>query len=294
MASQNEHVTTRTLRRWGLPDPGGSKYDRGTVLVAGGARRTPGAVMLAGTAALRVGAGRLMLGVADSVATAVAVAVPEAGVVPLPETATGSISGDAPAALIPELGHVRALLVGTGLDDVDTAREIVAQLAHVTPDPLVVVLDAFALGAIAHDADLVRPLRGRLILTPNPAEIEILLGSGDLDPARPGEFRDAAQEIASQYDAVIATQAFVAAPNGTALTLDVGGPGLGTSGSGDVLAGAIAGFAARGVPPLHAAAWGTYVHAAAGDDLARGTAGLGYLARELPERFPTVIARVLE
>lgn len=291
MPPQNERVTAQTLRRWGLPDAGGSKYDRGSVLVAGGARRTPGAVMLAGVAALRVGAGRLVLGVADSIASAVAVAVPEAGVVPLPET-TGSVARDAHAALLPELKNVRALLFGSGLDDVDTAREIVAQLVPAAPDSLTVVLDAFALGAIARHADLVRALRGRLVLTPNPAEIGILL-DGAVDPDRPDEFRAAAQEVALQYGAICATQSLVTAPDGTALSLEIGGPGLGTSGSGDVLAGAVAGFAARGVPPLRAAVWGTYVHAAAGDDLARDTEGIGYLARELSARFPTVIARTL-
>src|SRR5690242_18517229 len=88
-------VTKRLLQGWPLPAlTGRGKNSRGDVWVMGGARGTPGAVMLAGRAALRVGAGRLTLAVAESVATAMAVAVPESGVKPLPQTPRGSVRGD--------------------------------------------------------------------------------------------------------------------------------------------------------------------------------------------------------
>src|SRR4029079_2054031 len=87
-------ITERLLRNWPLPPlTGHGKKSRGDVWVVGGARGTPGAAMLAGMAALRVGAGRLTLAVAESVATAVAVAIPECGIHPLPETSGGSVRG---------------------------------------------------------------------------------------------------------------------------------------------------------------------------------------------------------
>ena len=86
-------VTPALLRGWALPEVGSSKYGRGQVLVVGGARGTPGAAMLAAVASLRAGAGRLTLAVGESVAVAVAVAIPESGVVGLPETSSGSVRG---------------------------------------------------------------------------------------------------------------------------------------------------------------------------------------------------------
>ncbi|MDN3312075.1 NAD(P)H-hydrate dehydratase [Microbacterium oryzae] len=291
MSRRNERVSPRLLRGWGLPSPGGSKYDRGTVLVVGGSLRSPGAAMLAGTAALRVGAGKITLGVARSVAAGVAVAVPESGVVPLPDDAAGSVRGDATAALLPELEKKSAVLIGSGLDDIDATREIVSGLVAGAPEALVFVLDAYALAAVADQPELVRPLRDRLILTPNPVELATLLGDGEeIAPDDARRIRRAAQEIARRFGAAVATQALVAAPDGATWTLKAGGPGLGTSGSGDVLAGAVTGFAARGISPAHAAVWGTYVHAAAGDQLAHGEDGVGYLAGELPARFPRIIA----
>lgn len=291
MSRRNERVTPRLLRGWGLPSPGGSKYDRGTVLVVGGSLRSPGAAMLAGTAALRVGAGKITLAVARSVAPGVGVALPESGVVALPETERGSVRGEAAETLVPELARRRAVLIGSGLDDVDATRDIVDGLVAAAPESLVVVLDAYALAAVADRPELVRPVRDRLILTPNPTELGTLLGRDEtIAPDDRRGIRRAAREVARRFGAAVATQALVAAPDGTTWTLHAGGPGLGTSGSGDVLAGAVTGFAARGVSPAQAAVWGTYVHAAAGDQLAHGQDGLGYLARELPERFPRIIA----
>ena len=73
-------------------DEGASKHDRGSVLVVGGSRQTPGAALLAGIAALRVGAGRLQIATASSVAVQLAVAVPESLVRGLPETPGGALA----------------------------------------------------------------------------------------------------------------------------------------------------------------------------------------------------------
>ncbi len=67
---------------------------------------------------------------------------------------------------------------------------------------------------------------------------------------------------------------------------------LGTSGSGDVLAGAVGGLLAGGCPPAQAACWGVYVHAAAGDRLTSRVGPLGYLARELSQELPIVLAEL--
>src|SRR2546429_9928154 len=92
-------VRAARLRRWPLPRPDAAadKEARGRVLVAGGTRQTPGAVLLAATAALRAGAGKLQIAVGSSAALPLAVAMPEARVFPLPESARGDIAPDAQA-----------------------------------------------------------------------------------------------------------------------------------------------------------------------------------------------------
>ena len=66
-------------------------------------------------------------------------------------------------------------------------------------------------------------------------------------------------------------------------------PGLATSGSGDVLAGIVAGLMARGADPAQAAAWAVWVHSRAAVALARRLGPLGYLARELAAEVPGLL-----
>ncbi|HEX5859798.1 MAG TPA: ADP/ATP-dependent (S)-NAD(P)H-hydrate dehydratase [Microbacterium sp.] len=273
-------VTPDLLREWGLPEPGDSKKSRGRVMVVGGSRRSPGAVLLAGEAALRVGAGRLGLVVSASVEGQLGVLMPEAAVLPLPEKATDPIEG----GLRDELAAADAVLVGPGFDDADETRETL--LAVVDAGISCLVLDAYALG-ILPDIDRSR-LPAALILNPNVEEAEILL---ERDA---GEDRAAdVLEIARRFDAVVNCYGVVATPDGASWNVPGGGPGLGTSGSGDVLAGAIAGFAARGLPPERAAVWGSWAHARAGDRLTQ-RAGLGFLAREIPAEVALAVKEALD
>lgn len=291
-----ELVTPSLLREWPLPAPGEDKYSRGSVLVIGGARATPGAALLAGTAALRAGAGKLTLAVAESVAVQAGVALPECGAIALPETADGSVKADGLDRISSYLDRADAILVGPGLDDPDLAEELLRALlerADGGPDDgegAAVVLDAYALGGLTAVEEQLEPWRGRLILTPNPKETEVLLGRAVQD------LESDVAEVARRFDAVVSCQGIVAQPprpegggEPELWKITTGYGGLGTSGSGDVLAGAIAGLRARGTTGPQAACWGTHLHAAAADRLASRMGPLGFLARELADELPALM-----
>lgn len=292
-------VAPSLLREWPLPAPGADKYSRGSVLVVGGARATPGAALLAGVSALRAGAGKLTLAVAESVAVQLGVALPECGAIGLPETPGGSVKPEL-APIASYLDRADAVLVGPGLDDPDLAGELLeALLEHEAsrdgssdPDGTegpAIVLDAYALAALVHLEDQLDPWRGRLILTPNPTEAGILLGRDveDLEKDLP--------EISAKFGAVVSCQGLITQPPGLEpdepelWKITTGYGGLGTSGSGDVLAGAIAGLRARGTTGAQAACWGTHLHAAAADRLASRLGPLGFLARELADELPALM-----
>lgn len=279
-------LTPVQLRDWPLPAAGDSKYSRGQVLVVGGAARTPGAAQLAGLAALRVGAGHLTLAVAEAAAVPMAVATPEAGVVGLPQSGQGSVLGGDLSAVESPLGSSDVVVLGPGLDDADETAELVRRAVPLLSDEAWVVLDAYALGVLPGLRDVVAPLAGRLVLTPNGSEAGRLLGR-DLDVAA-----DDVVEIARTYGAVVSSQGLVADPDGTCWRMGVGQVGLATSGSGDVLAGAVAGILARGTEPAQAACWASHVHAAAGDRLAASVGRLGFLASELLGELPRVLVEL--
>ncbi|WP_208096548.1 NAD(P)H-hydrate dehydratase [Paenarthrobacter sp. MSM-2-10-13] len=290
-------VTPSLLRDWPLPAPGEDKYSRGAVLVIGGARATPGAALLAGTSALRAGAGKITLAVAESVAVPVGVALPECGSVGMPENPEGSVTGEGLDRISSYLDRADAVLIGPGLDDPELAESLLRALlereeSHEAANDggaPAIVLDAFALGGLVKIEEKLGPWRGRLILTPNPTETGFLLGR-DVE-----DLETDVAEVARRFDAVVSCQGYIAGPG--AATADdsplwkitTGYGGLGTSGSGDVLAGAIAGLRARGTSDAQAACWGTHLHAAAADRLASKLGPLGFLARELADELPALM-----
>ena len=279
-------ITPESLRRWPLPTGGESKRDRGSVLIVGGSRKSPGAVLLAGRAALRSGAGRLTLALADSVAASASVAFPESGVVGLPENSSKQLGEGVVFALRSELEASDAVLVGPGLHGADEAHSVLEALLPHIPDSATVALDAFALGVLPDFGDEIAPFAGRLVLTPNKTEASILLGRSPDDEPQP----DDVDEVAARYGAVVSCFDRISDAAGSSWTVTAGGSGLGTSGSGDVLAGSITGLLARGLDPVAAACWGKWAHSHAGDRLTERVFETGFLASEVADELPAAFA----
>jgi hydroxyethylthiazole kinase-like uncharacterized protein yjeF len=275
-------ISAALLREWPVP-----ASPRGTVLVIGGSRAVPGAVLLTGTAALRAGASTLQLAASERHAVALGVAVPEASVFGLPETASGAISRDASGALADVLPEADVVVVGPGLNDVDETGALLAELR--VGENAQVVLDAFALGALSREPDLGKPVMGRLVLTPNVTEAAFLL---DRQEEKITDYPAAASKIAERYGAVVTLMGGIADPDGHAWLEQSGHVGLAKSGSGDVLAGLVGGFLSRSATPAQATCWATHVHAMAGQRLIPRAGVSGLLARELVEQVPQVIAEL--
>jgi NAD(P)H-hydrate repair Nnr-like enzyme with NAD(P)H-hydrate dehydratase domain len=103
----------------------------------------------------------------------------------------------------------------------------------------------------------------------------------------------AAVEAARAWNAVVVLKGAVthiAAPHGRVWRHEGGNAGLATSGSGDVLAGIIAGLVARGASVEQAALWAVALHARAGERLAVRFGPIGYLAREIAGEVPALMA----
>ncbi|GAB3440608.1 NAD(P)H-hydrate dehydratase [Phycicoccus ginsengisoli] len=283
-----ERVTATLLRQWPLPAPGGDKESRGRVLVVGGTASTPGAVLLAGEAVLRAGGGKLQVASAHEVAAALAVAVPEALVHPLPTDAGGSLTPEAADELLELAEGADAVLVGSGFSDVDATLALLHALVPRLEAPL--VLDAVASAYLGKGGGDVHHLGHGCVLSANMDEVALTLGVPVEDVN--GDPAGAARALASRSGAVVlcggATKT-VAAPDGRVWWTDAGGPGLGVSGSGDVQAGIVAGLLGRGAEPEQAATWGSYLHGRAGDELAERIGTVGFLAREVPAVVPSLL-----
>ena len=295
-------VDAALLAGWPLPWPesDGDKELRGHVLIVGGSSEMPGAIILAATAALRAGAGKLTVATGASVAQLVALAMPEARVIGLREHASDGFSLEALDSLDPLADRVDAVLIGPGMrDEAATAALVHALLPRLDATRTAVVLDACAMGVLRH------PPRGwpegmpfrferPVVLTPHAGEMAHLTGAAKADiVAEPDAL---ALVCARQWNAVLAlkgARTVIAAPDGVLWQHEgAGNIGLAISGSGDVLAGIVAGLAARGAPLAQATCWGVALHARAGDRLAQRLGTLGYLAREISHEIPALLEQL--
>lgn len=289
-------VTEATLRNMPLPThrEGDDKDARGCVLVIAGSTEVPGGALLAGIGALRAGAGKLQIATCKSVAAGLALAIPEARVTGFAETNRGDIHPDAAVCLADRSSRCDAVLVGPGMLDDQTAACLTAGLLRrCQARPVPFVLDAAALKGLLEGALLGQggALAGRVIITPHAGEMAGLLGLSREDVL--ADRLGAARQAAAMFQVVVAMKGactFIVTPDGTAWSCDRGNVGLATSGSGDTLAGIVAGLLARGATPLAATLWGVFLHGQAGERLAQRKGPLGFLARELLAEIPAILA----
>ena len=128
------------------------------------------------------------------------------------------------------------------------------------------------------------------VLLPNADELAALLDANEdmveRDPLGSGL---RAAELYRSVVLIKGVTSHVVTPDGEVWTYDGGAPGLGVSGSGDVLAGIVGGLLARGAEPLNALLWAVWLHGEAGAALARTIGPIGFLAREIADEVPKLL-----
>jgi len=287
-------LDTAWLKANPLPDHHDNvdKNGRGRVLVIGGCRRVPGGMLLTAEAAFRAGAGKVTIATIASAAIPVGIAFPACAVVALPETESGEIAPSSADLLLAEMANHDAIVFGPAMIDEEIVRTLLAALLPALPADIFLLLDAFALRAAAAHADAIAARGSHTVLTPHEGELAAMLGADKDEVSR--DPLVALTLAADRFDAAImvkgATSHLMA--EGMCLSYAGGGLGLAVSGSGDVLAGLIAGLGAQGLAPLQAAAWGIWLHGEAGRRLSEAMGPIGYLARELAPLAPGLMRGV--
>lgn len=290
----------------------------GKVMVVAGSLRYPGAAGLATSGAGRVGAGLVTLAAARTILAGTGRG-PEVTLLPLPEAELGTLGAAAAEEVLQNLEGYRALLIGPGLGQAKETGECIQRLVLQAPQtrpqarvgfrppqtpaaaaaaqraaanlpPL--VIDADGLNLLAASADWPERLpRECAVLTPHPGEMKRLLKVDELGSDRV----QVALDAAAQWGQVVVLKGattVVAAPDGRSAVYDGGNAALATAGTGDVLAGAIAGLLAQGLPLFAAATLGVYLHGEAGVLVRADLGDAGALATDLLPRLPLVIKRL--
>lgn len=208
----------------------------------------------------------------------------------LPETPAGGIDPQAARTLLPHARRCNALLIGPGMMDEEAVGALTAELLAGLDGPAL-VLDAAALIGLGSSRDALRRHGGRVVITPHAGEMAALLGADRSDVV--DDPLATARRAAAHLRTIVALKGactYIVTPQGEAWSYSEGNVGLATSGSGDTLAGLVAGLLARRATPIQAALWGVYLHGEAGNRLAEARGALGFLARELLAEIPAIMA----
>jgi len=288
-------MSRRTLDRAALdehplpPVIDGDKHTKGRILVLAGSRSVPGAALLAAIAAMRAGAGKLRIATVESAVMALGMAMPEAMVTGLPEADDGGFAGAAVECIEELAGEVDAVVAGPGVKPSNVCKRIADVLIE---SRAALALDVALLETLEPFSDREPERTSKPILLPNAEELATLL---DCDPKHVEDDPiGCGVRAAKLYCSVVLVKgvtSHVVTPNGEYWAYDGGSPGLGVSGSGDILAGIVGGLLARGAEPLNALLWSVWLHGEAGARLAKKIGPIGFLAREIADEIPGLLPR---
>jgi ADP-dependent NAD(P)H-hydrate dehydratase len=267
----------------------GDKETKGRLLVIAGSRDVPGAALLTATAAMRAGAGKLKIATVEGSATALAIALPEVMVVGLPEDGSGGFDGGAVDRLKDLASEADAIVAGPGVKPSESCKQIADMLLECQA---ALALDVALLRALdpLHERELDRATPP--VLLPNADELARLL---ECDPRQVEDDPVGCGRRAAQlYRSVVLVKgvdSHIVTPTGECWRYEGGAPGLGVSGSGDILAGIVGGLLARGAEPVSALLWSVWLHGEAGARLAGKIGPIGFLAREIAGEIPGLLPR---
>jgi hydroxyethylthiazole kinase-like uncharacterized protein yjeF len=275
---------------------GANKGTFGKVLVVAGSINYIGAAYLACQGAMRVGAGLVTLATAASLQPILASKLTEVTYMPLPESSQGIVSPQAASLVGEELSNYDVLLLGCGLGQNESIISFIKSviLEGKVNLPLT-VLDADALNTLAGIPHWWQQIADNAILTPHPGEMARLAGVS-VDEVQSDRAGTAGKMAVEWNKTVVLKGAYTVVANveGSLRISPVANAGLASAGTGDVLAGVIAGLAAQGLSLGDAAACGVYLHGQAGEIVRERLGDAGMIASDLLPVLPLVIKRLKE
>lgn len=260
----------------------------GKILVIAGSKGMTGAASLASMAVLKSGAGIVTLAVPESLNPIYEVKLTEVMTLPLPESKGGIISGKASLEILLKAAeNFDAVLIGCGLGRDSDTLDLVKKFVTTIDKPL--ILDADAIFAFNGKAGDFKKCKQIPILTPHLGELAALVNS-TVEELRQNLILNV-KRVAQDYRAIIVAKSectIIAYPNGEVFISALGNSGMATAGSGDVLAGTIAGLMKQ--TPFAPLA-GVYIHGTAGN-FAADKKSEGLVASDILENLPVAIKKI--
>ena len=290
-----ELMTNRAMSRI-VParPPRSNKGTFGRALIVAGSENYVGAAYLSAAAAGRSGAGLVTLALPDTIYPLIATRLAESTYIPLVEHGRNVIDSGVAAVQVTDAARAAtSLLIGPGLGQTPSSIEFARSVLLDRREGPRLVIDADALNSLASVDDWQRRIRGPAILTPHPGEMARLRGSNVEDVER--DRVHSARAAAETWRHIVVLKGactVVAHPDGRTAISPWVNPGMATGGTGDVLAGLIAGFLAQGMEPFDAASLGVYVHGQAGEFARCNVGEVAMVAGDVLDSLPQALKQL--
>jgi len=250
----------------------------------------PGAASLASSAAYVVGGGLVRACVLDDVAQVIFRWQREVTARIIPGK-NGMYCKDSVKAVADELNKSNVILIGPGLGRSLDVTEFVREVIFLARTPL--VMDADALFAVSQDLNILKEIKTPCVITPHPGEMSRLTGASVQDIL--DNTADTAYRFSKEYNIVTLlkdTHTVIAHPKENFYINTTGNNALAKAGTGDVLAGMIAGFIAQGSDVFAASALSAYIHGKAGEAASLDLSTYSVSASDLLKYIPRVIRKL--
>lgn len=260
----------------------------GKLLNIAGSNTSVGPAMISTLSAMRIGAGYVNLATTKDVAQMVAPQLMEATTTPLPQTESGTISVDSIETIDNLLKKSSACLIGCGLGRDESSIEVVEHVIKNADCHLIV--DSDALNIISKNVDILKSAKKQVIITPHIGQMAKLVKRPLSDTIN--NFVQIALDFAVEYGVIVVVKSdntHIVSPAEKVYRNQTGNAGLAKTGSGDMLAGIIAGLITQGISPENSAICATFINGATAEWLAETHSTYSMLTRELIDTIPFVL-----
>ncbi len=268
------------------------KGDYGKLLIVGASRGLTGAAYLSSQSAMLCGSGLVTLAVPDCVNDILEIKTTESMTLPL-KSIDGHIVYDAADDILEKAKNCDAILIGPGMGVSDDTQKLVEKLILTSTIPL--ILDADAINCVAKNIDILNNSKCNITLTPHSVEFSRLTGLS-LKEIEANRIRTS-YEFATKYGVTLilkGSRTVVTSKDGMQYINITGNPGLATGGSGDVLAGMISSFIARGVDAPLSCAMAVYLHGVCADIASEKYGEESVIASSLIKCIPEAYNQILQ
>ncbi len=265
------------------------KGNCGRVFILAGSKGMTGAAVLSAMGALRIGAGLVTVGTAETEREIVAVKLTEAMTKGFADI-DGAVGLSDKEKIREMADSADVFIIGMGMGRSQETAELIRYLAETVKTPM--VIDADGLNAVSGNIDILKRRQGQTVITPHEGEMAYLTGKTAQEIRVNRE--ETAKTFAKEYDAVVVLKGkdTVVTHKETFINT-TGNSGMATGGSGDVLAGVIGGLIAQGLTPYNASVLGTYVHGLAGDIAKSQKGEMGLIASDIAENLPNAVLEII-